>query len=763
MEECNLINKEDKEFYLDTLIEENKDINRFFPLYSITVAGKCACNDPDCTTAGKHPKVPFTLNHYRSKRPISGQQGFATGFGIAVIDVDIKEHVNGWLNLISLSKNYGGIPETVMVHTGSGGKHLYFRTNKSYKNKIKFSEGLDFRSENGFVVFPPSKHISGNNYRFDDDWHPDLVKIAELPEWLEQYIEEKKEHFSYENVTRGFDPFYVSDVEWEAIKIALKEISSDCSREFWRKIGMCLYNTARTDAFDVWDSWCKENAHIKRKNRSIYSKKDNIFQWNTQFDYGVTNLPLEILEIAKVEIPQKDKLTKQIEEKFLLPVTLNEDNIEYKESDNSEKYMQESIEMSQGFVKEYFEFSTLHSRYAIKKLHFLAAFSALSAVAQSAFLSPTRCSLSLYQLGFANTGRGKDDVLYFLKNILSRVSEDLLANDKYTSLNGLLMDLYEFNSRMHISDEVHTYFTPILKALPSSPLFPITGKLMELWSHRDTLDGVKSRSFKIPQIKQPKLSLFTLSSFAGMKSFKDQNAISSGFLNRFLVAISKETPKVNHDTFREKMPESMVEFLKKIFDYSENKEAQDSICKISLTENESLKEHVPQRIVKNIMEWENDEAKYYFQALVERIDEKREHLSSNKLHEEHDMYSRYAEQIIRIASLHALGCSRYFVSLHDLKLAEKIMFTLAIDMLEFLDIDLKESQFTQYKKKILSFFNTKKRKTKAATLREVTLVLGTKTATAEETLDELVNQNILFKKQAINKNSTVTKTYHLSN
>ena len=771
MTESNLIVEENKKFYLEYLIKENNEINRFFPLYSITIAKNCACNDPDCTTVGKHPKVPFTSNKYRQKMPLKGAQGFATGFGIVVIDCDIKDHVDGWQTLVTLAKPFGGIPDTVTVITGSGGKHLYFRTNKSFKNRVKFADGLDFRSDNGFVVFPESKHISGNKYKFDDDLHPDLIEVAELPQWFEAFLEEKEQLNISNGVSKfSYDPFYISDQEWEAIKEALEYISSNCSRDFWRKIGMCLFNTAREDAFDVWDYWCKQSEHIRKKNKSIYSKKDNIFQWTTQFSYSPANLPLEILEIAKIKVPVKDDMLKQIEEKFLLPVSINEfnDSIETQynkdkdlDNESNEKYMKEAIELSQGFVRKYYEFTTERSRYSINKLHFLAAFSALSAVAQSAFLSPTRCSLSLYQLGFANTGRGKDDVLYFLKDILSRVSKDLLSNDKYTSINGLLMDLYEFNSRMHISDEVHTYFTPMLKALPSSPLFPITGKIMELWSHRENIDGVKSRSFKIPQIQQPKLSLFTLSSFAGMRAFKDQNAISSGFLNRFLVSIAKETPKVNHEAIREKMPQDMVDFLTEIFDISENKDIRHNEFKIELTENITLRDHQPQRYVKEVMKWENEDAKVYFQDLVERIDDKRENLSSNKLHEEHDMYSRYAEQIIRLASLHALGCDRFTVSLDDLKLAEKMMFNLAIDMLEFLDIDLKETQFSQYKKKIISFFNTKKRKSKNATLREITIALGTKTSIAEETLDEMVSQNILMRQQIVNKNSTLTKVYNL--
>jgi Bifunctional DNA primase/polymerase, N-terminal/Primase C terminal 2 (PriCT-2) len=753
-------NEINKKFMLSYLIDENKEIKRFFPLYNITIAKKCACNNLDCDQAGKHPKVLWRDNKNRSKCPISGQQGFATGDGIIVLDCDINEHCDGWLSLVLLAKPHGGVPDTPTIITGSGGKHLYFRSKKKFKNKIRFADGLDLRAEGGYVVFPISKHISGNNYRFDDDLHPDSIPVADLPIWLEELLEQQEKNICYDkNKNEIYDPFYVSDNEWEVIKESLDFISSDCTRDEWRKIGMCLFNSAREEAFEVWDNWCKISVHIKRKNRSIYNKKDNEFQWNTQFHFAPVNLPLEILEIAKIQPPEKDPILKSIEDKFLLPITKSEDEFEKKdEKEGDDEHLLEAVKMSHGFVKDYYNFAINHSRYAIKKLHFLAAFSAISAVAQSSFLSPTRCSLSLYQLGFANTGRGKDDVLYFLQNALMRVNENLLSNGKYTSLNGLLMDLYDFNSKIQIADEAHTYLTPILKALPTSPLYAINGELMKLWSHRDAIEGVKSKSFKIPSIQQPKLSMFALSSFAGIAYFKDKQAINSGFLNRFLVSIARENPQVQHENYREPVPESFVEFLQKIFKVSENEDAKS--YKINF--EEEIKDHEPQRVIKKIMAWDSEEAKKYFHTMVERIDLKRDRLTQSKSFEEHDMYSRYAEQIIRLASLHALGCARGKVSLLDLKLAEKMVFTLAVDMLEFLDVDLKDSQFSQYKRKILSFIKTQKRTTKSASLREVTLILGTKTSVAEETLDELVAQNILAKKQIINKNATVTKTYHLN-
>jgi hypothetical protein len=44
--------------------------------------------------------------------------------------------------------------------------------------------GIDIRARGGFVVAPPSRHISGRSYCWSVDFHPQDVPLAPAPDWL---------------------------------------------------------------------------------------------------------------------------------------------------------------------------------------------------------------------------------------------------------------------------------------------------------------------------------------------------------------------------------------------------------------------------------------------------------------------------------------------------------------------------------------------------------------------------------------------------
>jgi putative DNA primase/helicase len=44
--------------------------------------------------------------------------------------------------------------------------------------------GLDVRADGAYVVVPPSRHRSGNHYRWSADGRPDVAGLTSLPAWL---------------------------------------------------------------------------------------------------------------------------------------------------------------------------------------------------------------------------------------------------------------------------------------------------------------------------------------------------------------------------------------------------------------------------------------------------------------------------------------------------------------------------------------------------------------------------------------------------
>jgi hypothetical protein len=157
----------------------------------------CRCRSrAECPTPGKHP----TLKGWPSKASTdldviarlwwidpNVNIGIATGArsGIFVLDID-PEH-GGDDSLDALIDEHGGLPDTVEVETGGGGRHIYFAYTDVGVIRNSVSElgpGLDIRSDHGYVVAPPSMHASGQRYEWELSSHPEEMPLAPPPTWL---------------------------------------------------------------------------------------------------------------------------------------------------------------------------------------------------------------------------------------------------------------------------------------------------------------------------------------------------------------------------------------------------------------------------------------------------------------------------------------------------------------------------------------------------------------------------------------------------
>jgi putative DNA primase/helicase len=84
--------------------------------------------------------------------------------GIVAIDIDGPSGEDSLVNLC-------GNPPAPTVFT-SKGRHIYFQhpgNGTVVKNSVRLRPGLDIRSDDGYVVAPPSVHESGTVYTWDDE------------------------------------------------------------------------------------------------------------------------------------------------------------------------------------------------------------------------------------------------------------------------------------------------------------------------------------------------------------------------------------------------------------------------------------------------------------------------------------------------------------------------------------------------------------------------------------------------------------------
>ena len=126
--------------------------------------------------------------------------GIVTGVisGIAVVDLDSSEAVE-----FSRSHDF---PPTPLVKTGKG-YHAYYRYTPGIRNFQKRDDlpGIDLRGDGGFVVAPPSIHVSGHSYQWVEGKGLDDLPLAELPSII---LAKRPEHKTslgdlYRGVERG--------------------------------------------------------------------------------------------------------------------------------------------------------------------------------------------------------------------------------------------------------------------------------------------------------------------------------------------------------------------------------------------------------------------------------------------------------------------------------------------------------------------------------------------------------------------------------
>ena len=146
----------------------------------------------------KKPLIPWTEFQKRiaSEEEVIGwftrspdaNLGVVTGeiSNLFVLDAD-KKH-NRTLSEFDL-------PKTVVVNTGGGGEHAYFRyPNFELRNSAGslFGPGIDTRGNGGYVVAATSIHESGKSYEYAEGCSFEDVEPAEIPESLKAILLQEK-------------------------------------------------------------------------------------------------------------------------------------------------------------------------------------------------------------------------------------------------------------------------------------------------------------------------------------------------------------------------------------------------------------------------------------------------------------------------------------------------------------------------------------------------------------------------------------------
>jgi hypothetical protein len=160
----------------------------------------CGCGKGTrCDSPGKHPLSALVPNGLKSatrdQKVITdwwtawpaANVAIATG---AVVVMDIDPRHGGDASLAQLEARNGKVAPSWRVRTGGGGLHVYFRAPSgiTIKNSAGLlGAGIDVRGHGGYVVAPPSKHISGKSYEWAEG-----KDLAPMPQWLITALEQPR-------------------------------------------------------------------------------------------------------------------------------------------------------------------------------------------------------------------------------------------------------------------------------------------------------------------------------------------------------------------------------------------------------------------------------------------------------------------------------------------------------------------------------------------------------------------------------------------
>ena len=247
----------------------------------------CACGNSSCPDTGKHPvggrgvkdatkdlsvlesllveeptKEPNPMRQRRNLGIVAGEVS-----NLTILDIDMGPGKLGAQTWVELIREHGE-PQTLRAITGSGGMHLFFTYNSALKTSSNtLGKHVDCRNDNGYVVAPPSRHKSGNLYRWDN-WGGTLVALPG--------------HLARRKETRGRprkDDLYRGKYTIEQVRGMLEVVPAD-DRDLWRNVGIILGREfKRADAaWQLYNDWAatwggtKGRGHDANMHACFYEK-----------------------------------------------------------------------------------------------------------------------------------------------------------------------------------------------------------------------------------------------------------------------------------------------------------------------------------------------------------------------------------------------------------------------------------------------------------------------------------------------------------
>jgi len=523
----------------------------------------CACGEPGCKSPGKHPLRSLVQNglnnasafhahveHWWKAHP-TANIGIRTGHasGLLVLDIDDKpfdgrDGPATWRRLLTVHAD-GETPETVEALTGSGGRHLYFQVPHGLhvvSRADAIGPGIDVRCEQGYVVAPPSSHISGRTYEWDAFNHPDDVEIAPVPQWLLALLQTRVPR----DATSGRSAAILDPLEVEELRSALLALSSD-DRDTWVQVGLALHQTGDDDAgFGLWDAWSQTSSKYDEKDaqrvwRSFHGRPDGLTTatiYHRAVGAGWQRPPLEALALAAGRPLPVLELRPPV---HLLPPPRTTPAAVPAPTDPLQASLPSALESIA-------QWSLATAPHPVRGYSVAAALALGSVLAARRYTTDAGNYASLYFLVVGKSGTGKEHVRKTIEDVLHAVAAPaLIGPNKWTSDSAVFSGLLQAPQQVAVLDEFGQFLAGASGASDGATMKDgVLTQLMELYGRLHgraqspqyatlTMSPKQLESAKRKSVDRPGLTVLGLTTPAMFYGALKSARVASGFLNRFLV------------------------------------------------------------------------------------------------------------------------------------------------------------------------------------------------------------------------------------
>ena len=575
-------------FNIDTMIEYAQDFCEagfhVMPLRGVDEKGNCKCGFDGCTNQYKHPRIS---NWSKAPSPtideldmLIVQKLFEESYGIVlsaediVVDFDPRNNESA---LDELNKLVGIDLEeesNLVITTGSGGKHLFFKKDPEKKiiKNLSSLKGIDFLSVGAFVVGCGSNHKSGFQYEMNNHKKSNVKDIGDAPDQLIDLIERQE-------IVRE-SAYEAGSSSEEELREALAWIPNDENTDYdtWLNIGMALsFETSNSmNGYALWDEWSDKS---QKHDGTMMSKK-----WDSFANISNTSSPRTAGTIFGLAYQNgwEQSYANEIDlSKFAEKG--NVEKIVIKKEDTNEQMtlndVPDELKKINGVFGSVVDYILSTAKYPLYMPSINAALSLCSLVVGRDFTTEYENYSQLYLMSVAETGAGKEHPYKSIVKILNASGQKDLIKGEVTGKSAIVTELYSNPRSLFVKDEMAHWMQIIGSKAPSELKMSEVKAWMELYSKQDSIyssdsftnikeilkeseDVKKENSITI---QRPSVGLLGMTTPQKLGEAMTKMMIQDGFLNRFIVMFAQEgDQKMNRNSKPKPVPQEILSWIETI-------------------------------------------------------------------------------------------------------------------------------------------------------------------------------------------------------